>query len=51
MLWRFWPVWVALAIVMGTSFLYKKKLALYGRAQITMYAVRKGLVEVAGVDR
>ena len=28
-----------------------EKLALYGRAQITMYAVRKGLVEVAGVDR
>ncbi|TPK79156.1 ABC transporter permease [Mesorhizobium sp. B2-4-12] len=30
-LWRFWPVWVALAIVMGASFLYKKKLALYGQ--------------------
>jgi peptide/nickel transport system permease protein len=28
---RFWPVWVALAIVMGASFLYKKKLALYGQ--------------------
>ena len=27
-----------------------EKLALYGRAQITMYAVRKGLVEVGGVD-
>ncbi|MER8589602.1 ABC transporter permease [Mesorhizobium sp. M1338] len=30
-LWRFWPVWVALAIVLGASFLYKKKLALYGQ--------------------
>jgi peptide/nickel transport system permease protein len=30
-LWRFWPVWVALVIVMGASFLYKKKLALYGQ--------------------
>ncbi|MBZ9797862.1 ABC transporter permease [Mesorhizobium sp. ES1-4] len=30
-LWRFWPVWVALFIVMGASFLYKKKLALYGQ--------------------
>ncbi|MBZ9965213.1 ABC transporter permease [Mesorhizobium sp. B292B1B] len=30
-LWRFWPVWLALFIVMGASFLYKKKLALYGQ--------------------
>lgn len=30
-LWRFWPVWVALVIVMGASSLYKKKLALYGQ--------------------
>ncbi|CAN7647576.1 ABC transporter permease [Mesorhizobium amorphae] len=28
---RFWPVWVALAIVMGASFAYKKKLGLYGQ--------------------
>jgi peptide/nickel transport system permease protein len=28
---RFWPVWIALAIVMGASFTYKKKLALYGQ--------------------
>ncbi|MFC3324146.1 ABC transporter permease [Mesorhizobium cantuariense] len=28
---RFWPVWIALLIVMGTSFAYKKKLALYGQ--------------------
>jgi DNA-binding NarL/FixJ family response regulator len=27
-----------------------EKLALYSRAQITMYAVRKGLVEVGGID-
>jgi DNA-binding NarL/FixJ family response regulator len=27
-----------------------EKLALYSRAQITMYAVRKGLVEVGGTD-
>lgn len=28
---RFWPVWLALAIVLGASFTYKKKLALYGQ--------------------
>ncbi|CAN7517255.1 ABC transporter permease [Mesorhizobium sp. LjNodule214] len=28
---RFWPVWIALAIVMGASFAYKKKLGLYGQ--------------------
>ncbi|GLQ78701.1 peptide ABC transporter permease [Mesorhizobium huakuii] len=28
---RFWPVWIALIIVMGTSFAYKKRLALYGQ--------------------
>jgi peptide/nickel transport system permease protein len=28
---RFWPVWLALAIVMGASFAYKKKLGLYGQ--------------------
>jgi peptide/nickel transport system permease protein len=28
---RFWPVWLALAIVMGASFVYKKKLGLYGQ--------------------
>ncbi|MER9328291.1 ABC transporter permease [Mesorhizobium sp. M0152] len=28
---RFWPVWIALVIVMGASFAYKKKLALYGQ--------------------
>src|SRR4051794_25042139 len=28
---RFWPVWVALVLVMGASFAYKKKLGLYGQ--------------------
>jgi peptide/nickel transport system permease protein len=28
---RFWPVWLALVIVMGASFVYKKKLGLYGQ--------------------
>jgi len=28
---RFWPVWLALAIVLGASFMYKKKLGLYGQ--------------------
>ncbi|TIT92273.1 MAG: ABC transporter permease [Mesorhizobium sp.] len=29
--WRFWPVWVALILVMGVSFAYKKRLGLYGQ--------------------
>jgi len=28
---RFWPVWIALALVMGASFTYKKRLGLYGQ--------------------
>jgi peptide/nickel transport system permease protein len=28
---RFWPVWLGLAIVLGASFFYKKKLGLYGQ--------------------
>ena len=28
---RFWPVWLALAIVLGASFFYRKKLGLYGQ--------------------
>ncbi|RWB89678.1 MAG: ABC transporter permease [Mesorhizobium sp.] len=28
---RFWPVWIALVIVIGASFVYKKKLGLYGQ--------------------
>ncbi|MDX8534869.1 ABC transporter permease [Mesorhizobium sp. VK25A] len=30
-LWRFWPVWVALILVIGASFTYKKRLGLYGQ--------------------
>ncbi|MCX7303660.1 MAG: ABC transporter permease [Hyphomicrobiales bacterium] len=29
--WRFWPVWLALVVVLGASFTYKKKLGLYGQ--------------------
>ena len=28
---RFWPVWLAMAIVLGASFTYKSKLGLYGQ--------------------
>jgi peptide/nickel transport system permease protein len=28
---RFWPVWLGLALVMGASFTYKKRLGLYGQ--------------------
>ena len=28
---RFWPVWLALAIILGLSMIYKKKLGLYGQ--------------------
>ena len=28
---RFWPVWIALALVLSTSFLFRKKLGLYGQ--------------------
>jgi peptide/nickel transport system permease protein len=28
---RFWPVWLALAIVLGASIFYKKQLGLYGQ--------------------
>ena len=28
---RFWPVWLAMAIVIGASVFYKKKLGLYGQ--------------------
>jgi peptide/nickel transport system permease protein len=30
-LWRFWPVWLALAIVIGLSMTYRKRLGLYGQ--------------------
>jgi peptide/nickel transport system permease protein len=32
---RFWPVWVAIAIVMVPSFIYQKKLGLYGQLYST----------------
>ena len=28
---RFWPVWIALAVIMVPSYVYKKKLGLYGQ--------------------
>lgn len=28
---RFWPVWIALALVLGASFTYRKRLGLYGQ--------------------
>src|ERR1041384_3516635 len=28
---RFWPVWLALIVVMSASFMYKKQLGLYGQ--------------------
>ena len=30
-LWRFWPVWLAMAIVLAASFTFKKRLGLYGQ--------------------
>jgi len=30
-LYRFWPVWLALAVVLGASAIYRKRLGLYGR--------------------
>lgn len=30
-LWRFWPVWVGLILVMGASFTYRRRLGLYGQ--------------------
>ncbi|MBX3596811.1 MAG: ABC transporter permease [Rhizobiaceae bacterium] len=40
---RFWPVWLAIAMVMGTSFLYRKKLGLYGQ----LYETNVGLLGLA----
>lgn len=28
---RFWPVWIGMGIIMGTSFAFRRKLGLYGR--------------------
>ena len=30
-LWRFWPVWLALAILFALSFTFKNRLGLYGQ--------------------
>jgi peptide/nickel transport system permease protein len=30
-LWRFWPVWAALALIIGTSIVYRRRLGLYGQ--------------------
>lgn len=30
-LWRFWPVWLSMAIVMGVSFAFRRRLGLYGQ--------------------
>ncbi|MBA3446671.1 MAG: ABC transporter permease [Pseudaminobacter sp.] len=40
---RFWPVWLAMAIVLGASIVYKKKLGLYGQ-------LFDGGVGIAGVS-
>ena len=37
---RFWPVWLALALVMGLSFAYRKKFGLYGQ----LYGTGAGLI-------
>ena len=29
-LWQFWPVWLALLIIIGASLVYRKRLGLYG---------------------
>jgi peptide/nickel transport system permease protein len=28
---RFWPVWLGMAVIMGTSFVFRRRLGLYGR--------------------
>jgi len=37
---RFWPVWLAMALVMGVSFAYRKRLGLYGQ----LYSTGAGLI-------
>ena len=40
---RFWPVWVCMAVVMGASYLYRKKLGLYGQ----LYGTGVGIIGLA----
>lgn len=40
---RFWPVWVAMALTMGPSYFYRKKLALYGQ----LYSTGSGIIGIA----
>lgn len=40
---RFWPVWLALAITLGLSFYYRKKLGLYGQ----LFGTGAGTIGVA----
>ena len=37
---RFWPVWLAMALVMGSSWFYRKKLGLYGQ----LYSTTAGMI-------
>ncbi len=39
---RFWPVWIAMAIVMGASYAYRKQLGLYGQ----LYGIGVGIAGV-----
>lgn len=36
---RFWPVWLALAVVLGASFAFKKRLGLYGQLFDTVVGI------------
>jgi len=40
---RFWPVWLCMAIVMGASYTYRKKLGLYGQ----LYGTSVGVIGLA----
>lgn len=42
-LWQFWPVWLALVIVMGASYAYRRRLGLYGE----LYGTGVGIAGVA----
>jgi len=40
---RFWPVWICMAVVMGASYFYRKKLGLYGQ----LYGTGVGIIGLA----